>query len=174
MVSGGICHPNNLKNNRVNMANQIFQKLTTLSALTSPVTPAQAGSGGLTSNMAALANCSVIYLKAISVVAMAFELNAYGGTNYVNPENLKQLRQDAASLFGGISLLGDEQNLQMVRIRASLDWAAAAAKVGASFTGSYSDVNAILAFDPKLLDTSLEMLDRMIFLLRYKLAVIGA
>jgi hypothetical protein len=154
------------------MANPTFQKLVVLPALTSPVGPTQAAT--LVSNMAALADCSTAYLKAVTIVSLAFELNGYSGTNYVSPVNMKQLDQDAVSLLGGISLLVNEQNQQIMRLFAAIAWAAAAAKVGSSFTSAYSDVNAILAFSPGLLELPLERLDQMIALLRYRLAVLGA
>lgn len=153
------------------MANPLFQKLVVLPGLTSPVGPTQAAT--LTANMAALSDCPPAYLKTITIVSLAFELNGYSGQNYVSPSNMKQLDQDAVSLLGGISLLVNEQNQQIMLLFAAIAWAAAAAKVGSSFTSAYSDVNAILAFAPGLLGIPLERLDQMIALLRYRLAVLG-
>jgi hypothetical protein len=124
--------------------------------------------------MAALEDCSAAYLKAITIVCLAFELNAYSGANYVSPVNIKQLDQDATSLFGGFSILASEQNTTTIRIETVLAWNAAAAKVGATFTATYSDVNALLAFAPGLLELPLERLRMMISTLRYRLSVLGA
>jgi hypothetical protein len=153
------------------MANKAFQILTVLPALTSPVTITQ--SKTLEADMAALGACSVPYLKAITIVCLAFELNGYTGTNYVSPVNMKQLDQDATSLFGGVELLAIEANLQYMTIVAALAWNAAAAKVGATFTATYSDVNALLAFAPGLLELPDDRLNQMIFLLRYRLSVLS-
>jgi hypothetical protein len=141
------------------------QTLVALAALSSPAVPANRAT--LAANMAALENLHENQLKAISIVALAYELNAGSGTNYLPAGvGFDRLAQDAAALFGGTSLLVSEQNQNMLATRTVLDWNGGKAAAA----GLSTDVNALLAVSPGLLERSGELLTQMIFTLRYKLA----
>lgn len=146
------------------------QTLKAITALSTPVVHSDFTNKFLDQNLSALNNLAVKQLKAVIVISLVYELNAYGGTNYISPMNIKQLHQDAAVLFGGYTILDEEESIQKVKVEAALAWNAAVAK-GATVT---TDVNTLIAVAPGLLEVPEQPLNLMILLLRYKLAVIGA
>jgi len=146
------------------------QTLKQITALSTPVLHSDFTTKFLDQNLAAIANLPMLKLKEITITSLAYELNAYGGTNYISPPNFKQLNQDAEALFGGWTMLGKDEDYQRARVEAVIAWNAAVAK-GASVT---TDVNTLIGLTPGTLALNEVKANLMIFLLRYKLAVLGA
>lgn len=146
------------------------QVLQAITALSTPVVHSDFTKKHLDQCLAAVDNLPVLKLKTITAICLAYELNAYGGTNYVSPKNFKQLHQDAYVLFGGWTLLDEQESWQKAKVETVIAWNAAVAKGAVVST----DINTILALFPGFLELHVQIINLMIFLLRYKLAVLGA
>ncbi len=146
---------------------QQFQFLTVLPTFTTSRTVAQTDESAFAANMAALFNLAPAYLKVVSIVSLAYQLNSKGGTNYISPANQTALLRDAANLFGTMPFFDNQQNQQLLLARTVCDWNA-----GYSQTSTLSrDPNVLLAVFPGLLEMPLPTLDQCILMLRVKLAV---
>ena len=149
------------------MANQQFQFLTVLPTFNSTRGPTQTDEDAFAANVAALADLPVPYLKAVSIIALAYQLKTNGGYDYITAKKLNQLVQDARTMFAAPALLADEQSQQFVAFRTVLDWNA-----GYTATSTLSrDPNVLIAVLPGLLELPIPTLDMCIFLLRLRPAV---
>ena len=149
------------------MANKQFQTLKVLPTFTSTRIPAQTDEDAFAANVAALADLPVPYLKAISVISLAYQLKANGGYDYITALKLNQLVQDARTMFAAPALLADEQSQQVVLFRTVLDW-----NGGYTATTTLStDPNVLIAVMPGLLELPIPTLDMCAFMLRLRLAV---
>ena len=148
------------------MANPQFMFLTVLPTFTASRAVAQTDESAFAANVAALTSCPIPYLKAISVVSLAYALRANSGADYITTPKMNQLIQDARNLFGVMPFLANEPNQQMVLFRTVCDW-------NAGYTAATTlsrDPNVLLAVFPGLLELSIQVLDQCIFMLRVKLA----
>ena len=149
------------------MANKEFMFLTVLPTFTAARAITQADEDAFAANVAALTACPIPYLKAISVVSLAYALRAKPGTDYITAPKMNQLIQDARSLFGALPFLVNEPNQQMVLFRTVCDW-------NAGYTAATTlsrDPNVLISVFPGLLELAVPVLDQCIFMLRVKLAV---
>ena len=95
------------------------QTLTSFPAL--PAVQSPAGAATLAGNMAAIMNLDNREVLAFSVISKIHALNSAGGTNYIS--NHKQLRIDAAGMFGGFGLTDfSDASLMVMKIQAVIDW----------------------------------------------------
>ena len=149
------------------MANQQFQVLKLLPTFNSTRAPTQTDEDAFAANVAALMDMPMPYLKAVSIIALAYQLKTNGGYDYITAKKLNQLVQDARTMFAAPALLSDEQSQQLVLFRTVLDW-----NGGYTATTTLStDPNVIIAVLPGLLELPIPTLDMCIFLLRLRLAV---
>lgn len=142
------------------------QVLTAFTALSATVVPSDANT--LSGDMTALSNLGFSDLKAVEIVCLIALLNGYTGTNYTS--NHAQLIQDAKSFMGGFSLIYREEPEIVTQMQTALTWGSTRAKVAGSIS---TDVWSLLATGKDFRCLPLETLNKIIFFLRYKLALLS-
>ena len=145
----------------------LLSVFTAFSALTVPVTPAQAKT--LSNNVAQVQNWNNRQTLALSVLALAYKLNHAGGTDYRT--NLKQLVIDATSFMGVFEVVNADREPggPLDDFEAVCDWNAAY-NVDTTIG---TNINTILGNISFLQDTPQATLRLYIVFLRYAGSIKG-